>query len=96
MAAISGGGKAQEEQVLARFVRGLEEKKRQVEKVVQEIEQNIEGIKREEEQFSKVIKMAADQGELKPWELEKKLEIIQFIREKREELDSAKREMSRI
>ena len=40
--------------------------------------------------------MAADQGELKPWELEKKLEIIQFIREKREMLDSAKREMSRI
>lgn len=96
MAAISSGGKAQEEQVLARFVKGLEEKKRQVEKVVQEIELNIEGIKREEEQFSKVIKMAADQGELKPWEIEKKLEIIQFIREKREELDSAKRKMSRI
>jgi hypothetical protein len=35
MAAISGGGQAKEEQVLARFVRGLEEKKRQVEKVVQ-------------------------------------------------------------
>lgn len=40
--------------------------------------------------------MAADQGELKPWELEKKLEIIQFIRDKREELDSTKREMSRL
>jgi hypothetical protein len=40
--------------------------------------------------------MAADQGELKPWEIEKKIEIIKFVREKREELDSAKREMSRI
>jgi len=28
--------------------------------------------------------MAAEQGELKPWEIEKKLEIIKFIREKRE------------
>jgi len=38
MAAINGGGKAKEGQVLARFVKGLEEKKRQVEKAVQQIE----------------------------------------------------------
>lgn len=60
---------------------------------MREIEQNIDLIKSEEEKFRKVIE-AADRASLQPWTVQEKLEIVEFVKESREEIDRLRQKLN--
>jgi hypothetical protein len=89
------GKKDGDELVLGSFVRKLEEQKAQVEKELNKIQENLSVIQRQDEKLTKIVReMVSADPDIEPIMLKDKLEMMQFIRERRNELDQMKAELS--